>query len=88
MTVNSIETTMNPDPEKFKVSVEGITYMVHRSASDKNIYRLNSPRSSYMIARDFYGIWVELTSKTGSPHIPLSKIGEQIEHHYKTIDQE
>jgi hypothetical protein len=77
---------MNTDPEKFKISLEGVTYTVERSMSDKNIYRLRSAFSSYLIARDFYGIWVELTSSSNSPDISLTKIGKLIENHYKVVN--
>ena len=74
---------MNPDPEQFKITLEGFTYVVRRSTSDQHIYRLQGPHGSYLIARDFYGVWVELTNTPGSPNIPLTKIGELIEGHYK-----
>lgn len=76
---------MNID-ETFKISLEGVAYIVERSTSDKNIYRLKSAIGSYLIARDFYGAWVELTSSSGSPDIPLTKIGKIIENHYKTLN--
>jgi len=74
---------MNPDPEQFKITLEGVTYAVRRSKSDENMYRLQSPRGSYLIARDFYGVWVQLTNTPGSPNISLTKIGELIENYYK-----
>jgi len=77
---------MNPDPEQFKITLEGITYAVRRSKSDENMYRLQSPRGSYLIARDFYGIWVQLTNTSGSPNISLTKIGELIENYYKLAE--
>jgi hypothetical protein len=76
---------MNID-ETFTISSEGVIFMVERSMSDKDIYRIRSTNGSYLIARDFYGIWVELTSKSGSPNISLTKIGQEIENHYKVID--
>jgi hypothetical protein len=77
---------MNPDPEKFELSVNGIPYTVQRAVKDQNIYRLNSLCGSYLIAKDFYGIWAELTSTPGSPDIPLNKIGEEIESYYKILN--
>jgi hypothetical protein len=74
---------MNPDPEQFKITLEGVTYAVRRSTSDENMYRLQSPRGSYLIAKDFYGVWVQLTSTPGSPNISLTKIGELIENYHK-----
>jgi hypothetical protein len=70
---------MNTDPEKFEIDVDGTTYRAQRSATDKNIYNLHSPNGSYLIARDCYGIWVELASRSGSARIPLTKIGQQID---------
>jgi hypothetical protein len=72
---------MNTDPEKFEIDVDGTTYKVQRSVTDKNIYNLHSPNGSYLIARDYYGIWVELASRAGSARIPLSQIGEQIDNY-------
>jgi hypothetical protein len=77
---------MNPDPEKFHLSVNGIPYTAQRAVEDQNIYRLSSPRGSYLIAKDFYGIWTELTSTPGSPDIPLNKIGKEIESYYKILN--
>jgi hypothetical protein len=74
---------MNPDPEQFKVTLDGVTYAIRRSTSDENMYRLQSPNGSYLIAKDFYGIWVQLTSTHGSPNIALTKIGELIENYHK-----
>jgi hypothetical protein len=73
---------MTIDAEKFEISLDGIIYKIMRSGSDKNIYRLSSQHGSYLIARDFYGIWVELTSKSGSASIPLTHIGQQIDNYY------
>ena len=72
---------MNTDPMKFEITVNGVIYNVERSPSDVNIYRLSSPLGRYLIARDFFGVWVELTSKKGSASISLSQIGQQIEDH-------
>lgn len=77
---------MNTDPEKFKITVEGIGYQVERSLSEKNIYRLRSSGGSYLIAKDFYSVWVELTSSSGAPNIPLTQIGKQIEGHYQRVN--
>lgn len=73
---------MTIDTEKFEISLDGIIYKIIRSRSDKNIYRLSSQHGSYLIARDFYGIWVELTSRSGSAGIPLTHIGRQIDDYY------
>jgi hypothetical protein len=77
---------MSPDPEKIKLSINGIPYIVQRAVKDQNIYRLSSLCGNYLIARDFYGIWVELTSTPGSPDIPLNKIGQEIESYYKILN--
>ena len=77
---------MNPDPEKIKLSINGIPYIVQRAVKDQSIYRLTSPSGNYLIARDFYGIWVALTSTPGSPDIPLNKIGKEIESYYKILN--
>ena len=77
---------MNTDPEKFKITLDGVPYVVERSMTDNNIYRLKSSSGSYLIAKDFYGIWVELTSKSGSANISLTKIGQEIENYYKVIN--
>jgi hypothetical protein len=77
---------MNPDPEKIKLRVNGILYIVQRAVKDQNIYRLAGPCGNYLIARDFYGIWVELTSTAGSPDVPLNKIGKEIESYYKILN--
>jgi hypothetical protein len=77
---------MNSDPEKFKITLDGVNYVVERSITDKNIYRLRSARGNYVIARDFYGIWVELTSSSGSPNISLTQAGKQIEGHYQQVN--
>lgn len=74
---------MNTDPEKFKITLDGLTYLVERSMSDSNIYRLRSAGGSHLIARDFYGTWVELTRSSGSPDIALTQAGRQIESHYQ-----
>jgi hypothetical protein len=74
---------MNADPEKFKITLDGVTYVVERSITDNNIYRLRSARGSHLIARDFYGIWVELVSSSNSPKISLTQAGKQIEGHYQ-----
>ena len=76
---------MNTDPEKFNITLEGVTHVVERSMTDKNIYRLRSAGGSYLIARDFYGTWVELTSSPGSPDISLTQAGKQIEGHYQRV---
>jgi hypothetical protein len=76
---------MNTDPEKFEINLDGITYKVIRSATDNNIYRLNSAQGSYLIATDFYGTWTELTSTSDSADIPLTHIGRLIEDHYKSV---
>jgi hypothetical protein len=77
---------MNADPEKFKITLDGVTYVVERSMTDDNIYRLRSAQGSYLIARDFYGTWVELTSSSGSPDISLTQAGRQIEGHYQRVN--
>jgi hypothetical protein len=68
---------------KFEINCDGIIFKVERSANDENIHKLHSSNGTYLIARDFFGIWVELTSKPGSARIHLSLIGTQIEKHYK-----
>jgi len=77
---------MSPDPQKIKLSINGISYTMQRAVKDQNIYRLSSPCGNYLIARDFYGIWVELTSTPCSPDIPLNKIGQEIESYYKILN--
>ena len=77
---------MRSDPEKFEISLDGITYKVQRSTTDKNVYKLSNEHGTYLIAKDFYGIWVELTSKTGSANISLNQIGPNIEAYYKYAD--
>ena len=74
---------MHTDPEKFKITLDGLTYMVERSMTDSNIYRLRSAHGLYLIARDFYGTWVELTRSSGSPDIALTLAGRQIEAYYQ-----
>lgn len=76
---------MNTDPEKFEIDLDGIPVKVIQSPTDKNIYRLNSPRGSYLIARDFYGVWVELNCRPGSSYISLSQAGYLIEEHHSSI---
>lgn len=76
---------MTTDPEKFEIIVDGTRYQVQRSKTDKNIHKLNSPSGSYVIARDFYGVWVELTSRSGSAHISLTRIGQQIDKYYNSV---
>ncbi len=73
---------MNTDPEKFEIDVDGTIYNVKRSVTDRNIYNLNSPHGSYLIARDYYGIWVEMVSRSGSARLPLTKIGQQIDDYF------
>lgn len=75
---------MSTTLEKFEINSDGITYIVERSPTDKNIYRLSSPRGTYVVAKDFYGIWVELTSKPNSASIRLTVLGDQIEEYYNT----
>lgn len=76
---------MLPDPEKFEINIDGTIYKVTRSITDKNIYRLYSQHGSYLIARDFYGIWVELTSRPGSAYISLTQVGDLIENYHKSM---
>ncbi|MGZ3749869.1 MAG: hypothetical protein ACXVB0_10860 [Mucilaginibacter sp.] len=76
---------MNADPEKFEINSSGTIYKIERSMNDKNVYRIKSLLGTYLIAKDFYGIWVELTSKSGSPPISLNQIGREIENHYNSV---
>ena len=73
-------------PEKFVINHDGTSYNVERSMSDENIYKLSSPHGTYLISRDFYGYWVELTSRPGSADLPIAHIGEQIEGHCSKIN--
>lgn len=73
---------MLTDPNKFEVHLNGLTYSVVRSATDKNVYKLRSKLGTYVIAKDFYNTWVELTRKTGSPDILINQIGLQIDSNY------
>jgi hypothetical protein len=77
---------MTTGPEKFEINLDGITYKVTRSATDKNIYKLKSPQGSYLIARDFYGFWVELTRTSGSASVSLIQIGRLIEDYYNSVN--
>ena len=77
---------MNTALEKFEINSDGITYIVERSPTDKNIYRLSSPLGTYVVAKDFYGVWVVLTSKPNSAPIYLTLLGEQIEEYFKIAD--
>ena len=70
---------MKTGPEKFEINSDGINYRVERSASDKNIFWLYCATGTYMVAKDFYNVWVELTRKKGSADIPLTEIGRVIE---------
>jgi len=74
---------MNTASEKFELNSDGISYIVAHFGTAENIYRLSSQQGTYLVAKDFYGSWVELTSKPGSAAINLALLGEQIEDHYK-----
>ncbi|WP_426669792.1 hypothetical protein ACPPVU_00840 [Mucilaginibacter sp. McL0603] len=77
---------MNTAPRKFVIDYDGTSYQVERSMSDENIYKLNSPHGTYLISRDFYGYWIELTRRSGSADLPITLIGEQIEDHCSKVD--
>lgn len=70
---------MNTDPRKFVINYDGTSYQVERSMSDENIYKISSPHGTYLISRDFYDYWIELTRRSGSADLPIAHIGEQIE---------
>jgi hypothetical protein len=72
-------------PEKFAIKYDGISYNVERSMSDENIYKLSSLKGTYLISKDFYGDWTELTRRSGSADLPIAHIGEQIERHCNKI---
>jgi hypothetical protein len=67
------------------INYDGIIYQVERSMSDENIYKLSSPHGTYLVSRDFYGYWIELTSRSGSADLPITNIGGQIEDHCNKI---
>jgi hypothetical protein len=73
---------MLTDPNKFEIHLDGLTYAVVCSVADDKVYKLTSKQGTYVIAKDFYNVWVELTRKGGSADIPLNEIGQQIEDHY------
>ncbi|HTE00999.1 MAG TPA: hypothetical protein VK668_17025 [Mucilaginibacter sp.] len=73
---------MLTDPNKFEIHLDGLTYAVVRSVADNKVYKLTGTHGTYVIARDFYHVWVELTRKAGSADIPLTEIGQKIEDHY------
>ena len=70
------------DPSKFEIHLDGLTYTVVRSVADDKVYKLTGKYGTYVIAKDFYNVWVELTRKAGSADIPLNEIGQKIENHY------
>ena len=72
-------------PEKFAIHYDGISYNVERSMSDENIYKLSSPKGVYLVSKDFYGDWIELTRRSGSADLPITQVGEQIERHCNKI---
>jgi hypothetical protein len=76
---------MSMAPEKFVINYDGISYNVERSMSDENIYKLSSPRGTYLVSKDFYGNWIELTSRSGSADLPIAHIGERIESYCNKI---
>jgi hypothetical protein len=77
---------MYTDSKKFVINYDGTTYQVERSMSDENIYKLSSPNGTYLISRDFYGYWIELTRRSGSADLPIAQIGGQIEDHCSKVD--
>jgi hypothetical protein len=77
---------MNTDPRKFVINYDGTSYQVERSMSDENIYKLSSPNGTYLISRDFYGYWIELTRRSGSADLPIAHVGEQVERHCSNIN--
>ena len=77
--MNTINLTMNTDPRKFVINYDGTSYQVERSMSDENIYKISGPHGTYLISRDFYGYWIELTRRSGSADLTIAHIGEQIE---------
>jgi hypothetical protein len=77
---------MYTDSKKFVINYDGTTYQVERSMSDENIYKLSSQYGTYLISRDFYGYWIELTRRSGSADLPIAQIGGQIEDHCNKVD--
>jgi hypothetical protein len=84
--INTIDLTMNTYPRKFVINYDSTSYQVERSMSDENIYKISSPHGTYLISRDFYGYWIELTRRSGSADLPIGHIGDQIEGHCSKVD--
>ena len=70
---------MEGSVDNFQITAGGTTYLVERCTNRHKLYRLYSKQGNYLIAKDYYNIWVELDRKFDSPDISLSKIGEQID---------
>jgi hypothetical protein len=72
--------------DDFEIHLDGFTYKIERCTSRHKLYRLYSKRGNYLIAKDYYNIWVELDRKPGSQDISLSRIGQQIDEYQRSSD--
>lgn len=77
---------MKENERSFEIYAEGCTYHVERCTSKHKLYRLSGKKGSYLIAKDYYGVWVELDRKVGSADISLSVIGQLIDSHQNASD--
>lgn len=77
---------MDKSVDNFQINSDGSTYLVERCTNRHKLYRLYSKSGSYLIAKDYYNIWVELDRKFDSSDISLSKIGEQIDAYQNSMD--
>ena len=73
--------------EKFKINVNGHTYMVHRTASFQQIYNISSREASYEIAKNKEGKWECLDSGYASEPINVNDVGNAIENAERTGKQ-
>ncbi|MFI5162151.1 MAG: hypothetical protein ACHQHN_12805 [Sphingobacteriales bacterium] len=66
----------------FEININSTSFIVEPGFTGLKVYRLYNDTSGYVIAKDFYGVWVELNRIPGSINISLNQVGRQIEEHY------
>ena len=63
----------------FEITLNDTLFSVAPGFSGLNVYRLYSNNGNYVIAKDFYNIWVELNRSPGAPNMPVNQAGRKIE---------